>query len=91
MTQRPHRGEGYQFPYLISLKAFGYNTGDFERVVYSIIQKHIPELEWEALSSRPSAGEKYLSVTVTFTAQSRDQLEEIYQQLKDHELVLMTL
>ena len=82
---------GYQFPYLISLKVFGHNTGDFEQVVYTIVQRHIPELEREALSSRPSTGDQYVSVTVRFTAQSRGQLEQIYQELNGHELVLMTL
>jgi putative lipoic acid-binding regulatory protein len=42
-------------------------------------------------TSRLSSSEKYLSIMVTFTARSRDQLNAIYQELNDHELVLMTL
>ena len=91
VTQRTQKGEGFQFPYLIPLNVFGRNSGDFERVVFDAVRKHIPELEWEALSSQASTGENYVSVTVTFTAQSRDQLEQIYQELNRHELVLMTL
>jgi putative lipoic acid-binding regulatory protein len=83
--------EGFQFPLLIPLKVIGHNTGDFERVVYHLVQRHIPELEREALSSQTSTGGKYVSVTVTFSAQSREQLEAIYQELKEHELVVMTL
>lgn len=83
--------EGFQFPFLIPLKVIGHNNGDFERVVYHLVQKYIPELELEALSSLPSTGGKYVSVTVAFTAQSREQLEAIYQELKEHELVVMTI
>ena len=41
--------------------------------------------------SRLSSGDKYLSLTVTFTAESKDQLDAIYEDLNGHELVLMTL
>ena len=34
---------------------------------------------------------KYLSVTATFAAESREQVEAIYRELKGHELVVMTL
>jgi putative lipoic acid-binding regulatory protein len=40
---------------------------------------------------RPSSGGKYLSVTVTFEATSKDQLDAIYQDLTDHERILMSL
>jgi putative lipoic acid-binding regulatory protein len=38
-----------------------------------------------------SRGNKYLSITVTFIAQSKDQLNTLYEELNEHELVVMTL
>jgi putative lipoic acid-binding regulatory protein len=38
-----------------------------------------------------SKGGKYLSLTVTLTATSREQLDALYRELNAHELVLMTL
>jgi putative lipoic acid-binding regulatory protein len=43
------------------------------------------------LSSNLSSGNKYLSVTTIINAESKDQLDTIYQELNNHELVLMTL
>jgi putative lipoic acid-binding regulatory protein len=38
-----------------------------------------------------SSSGKYLSITATFTATSREQLDALYRELNGHELVVMTL
>ncbi|HEY4723266.1 MAG TPA: DUF493 domain-containing protein [Anaerolineae bacterium] len=43
------------------------------------------------MTSRTSNGGKYLSVTATFIADSREQLDGLYQELSDHARVLMLL
>ena len=60
-------------------------------LVVSIISRHVPGLGEGAVQTRSSSGGKYLSVTVTFEAGSKAQLDEIYQSLTDHERVLMSL
>ena len=40
---------------------------------------------------RPSKGAKYLGVTVTVTATSREQLDELYRTLSTHPMVKMVL
>ena len=80
-----------KFPCLFPLKAMGLNTDALYPAVYAILKKHVSDLDDAAFTSRLSSSEKYLSITVTFTARSRDQLNAIYQELNDHELVLMTL
>ena len=49
------------------------------------------DLPQDAVSSRLSNGGQYLAVTVTFTAQSRAQLDTIYRELGQHERVVMVL
>jgi len=80
-----------KFPCIFPLKVMGLNTVALYPAIHSILKKHIPDLDEAAFTSKLSSSEKYLSITVTFTAQSRAQLDGLYQELNDHELVLMTL
>ena len=77
------------FPCSFPLKAIGKRKEDFEAVVLSIVHRHVSTLDEGSVKSRSSAQGTYLAVTVTFTAQSKTQLEAIYQELSAHEQVLM--
>ena len=79
-----------EFPLIFPLKVIGRNADDFEGFVLSVVKTHAP-LSARTVTTRPSHGGKYLAVTVTFTAESREQLDAIYQELSGHERVLMTL
>ena len=78
-----------EFPCSFPLKAVGKGIDDFEDLVVSIVQRHVPTLGEGCVTSRPSRQGKYLAVTVTFIAESKVQLEAIYRELGDHERVLM--
>lgn len=80
-----------EFPCTYPLKVMGRNAGGFEATVHSIIERHIPEGTEVNYSARMSSGEKYLSITVTFTARSQEQLKAIYSELDSNSLVLVTL
>jgi putative lipoic acid-binding regulatory protein len=80
-----------KFPCLFPLKVMGLNTDGLYPAVHAILKKHVTDLDPGAFTSRLSSSAKYLSITVTFTAHGRDQLNAIYQELNEHELVLMTL
>jgi len=80
-----------EFPCVFPLKVIGRNVAEFEGEVLTIIQKHVPEAQRENVTRRPSAGNKYLALTVTFVADNQMQLDELYLELNRHELVLMTL
>jgi putative lipoic acid-binding regulatory protein len=82
---------GFEFPCSYPLKVMGKNTNEFYSAVIAIIERCLPEGSEIAYSSRTSNGDKYLSLTATFTMESRDQLDAIYKELKGHHLVLMTL
>ena len=80
-----------EFPCRFPIKAMGKNQNDFELQVVSLVRKHCPDLAEGAVVSRDSKGGKYLSVTVTVTATSREQLDNIYMELSACEEVLMAL
>jgi len=80
-----------EFPCTFSIKAMGLAADDFDALVFSIVRQHVPDLSEGALRSKPSTAGKYLSVTVTFQATSREQLDNLYRALSGHERVLMAL
>lgn len=81
--------ECFSFPCLFPLKVMGLNTEEFEQAVRVVVTRHVPgECEY---ARRLSGGGKYLSLTATFTAESRAQLDALYRELGVHELVVMTL
>jgi len=82
--------EGLQFPCSFPIKVMGLNTEEFEHAVRGIVGRHAPGERVE-YADRQSGGGKYLSITATFTAASREHLDALYRDLNGHELVVMTL
>jgi len=81
----------FEFPCDFPIKAFGHDTGDFDELVLELVSEHAPGLTREQLTTRSSSGGRYLSVTVHLRAESRDQLDRIYESLSAHERVLAAL
>lgn len=80
-----------EFPCHFPVKAMGRAEGEFESLVVGLVRKHAPDLSEGAVKTRDSQGGKYLSVTVTVRATSREQLDNIYHDLTACEKVLMAL
>ena len=79
-----------RFPCMFPLKVMGHNTEVFEQAVRAIVQKHLGAAVVQ-FTGRQSSGSTYRSITATFQATSREQLDSLYRDLNGHELVLMTL
>jgi len=82
---------GMTFPCTFPLKVMGVNNDTFEHDMVMIVRKHIPSLGEGAVASKPSKTGKYLALTITFTAQSKDELDNLYQEIHTHPAVKMTL
>ena len=80
-----------EFPCRFAIKAMGLATPEFDATVVEIVRRHAPDLGEGAVQVRPSSGGKYLAVTVTIEARSRDQLDAIYRELTAHKQILMSL
>lgn len=81
----------FEFPCRFPIKAMGKNSAEFEAFVLTVINKHVKDLAEGAVQSKPSKGDKWISMTITITAQSKAQLDAIYLELNSSELVVMTL
>jgi putative lipoic acid-binding regulatory protein len=80
-----------EFPCQFPVKAMGLDEEDFETLVTGIILSHAEKSPTDPVTTNLSSTGKYLSVTVTIEAQSKDQLDRIYQDLTDCGKVLVAL
>lgn len=80
-----------EFPCRFPVKAMGKDEDEFVAHVLNLISPHFPEISEDDIHTRPSAGGKYISVTITVTATSKLQLDAIYYALTDSERVIMAL
>ena len=83
--------EHFNFPCDFPIKIMGRTDCELESLVVEIINKHVDELGEGAVKTRPSGKGNFISVTVTVTAHSREQLDNIYLELTAREEVLMAL
>ena len=81
----------FEFPCDFPLKVLGRRSDDFRSIVLGIVQKHAGDIALERIEERPSRDGNYLSLTCTFAAQSREQLDALYRELTSCERVLVVL
>jgi hypothetical protein len=79
------------FPCEYPVKVFGRDEDHFKEFVIGVISRHAPGLAQEAFTARQSSGGKYLSVSVTIIAESRAQVDALYQELGQHPRVLVAM
>lgn len=80
-----------EFPCEFPVKVMGRAAPDFVLRVAGIVREHVPELRDADIDTAASRRGNYVSVTVTFTARSQHQLDQVYLALNADEQVLMTL
>lgn len=79
------------FPTPFPIKIMGRREGGFAQSVMEIVLKHAPDFQPATMEMRPSRQGKYISLTVTIEARSREQLDALYRELCDHPAVVMVL
>ena len=79
------------FPCVFPMKVMGRREDGFAQVVSDIVLKHAPDFHPETIEMRSSKQGRYLSLTVTIQAKSREQLDALYSELSDHPAVIMVL
>lgn len=75
-TEQDYVNELWQFPCSFMLKAMAYAKPGVEDEIVAVIQRFVPGDYIPKLN--PSAKGTYVSVSVSFIATSKDQLDEIY-------------
>ena len=81
----------FNFPCQFPIKILGLKSKGFDSTVLEIVGRHATDIKPASINNRLSKGGKYISITVTITARSQNQLDNIYQELSDCQEVLMAL
>jgi len=56
-----------------------------------VVLRHAPDFDPATLGMRPSSGGRYISLTATIRATSKDQLDTLYRELSGHPMVKVVL
>ena len=80
-----------EFPCRFPIKAMGRHSDEFESTVKRIVLEHAEMWPGEDVQLTPSRAGNFLSVTTVIEATSQAQLDAIYQELTDCDLVIMAL
>ena len=79
------------FPCSFPIKLMGRETNEFRQTARELVEKHTGPLEDDAIESSLSRNGRFVSVTVTVIAESREQLDNIYRDATAHDDVIMAL
>jgi putative lipoic acid-binding regulatory protein len=79
------------FPTAFPIKVMGRRDEGYAQAVLEVVMRHAPDFDPATMEMRPSKAGKYLSLTVTITARSREQLDALYKDLSGHPMVMMVL
>lgn len=80
-----------EYPSAFPIKVMGLNVDGFVEAMTSVAHCFDPTFDAATVELRASSASKYLGVTLTVTATSREQLDELYRTLSSHPMVKVVL
>jgi putative lipoic acid-binding regulatory protein len=91
MREIPPEQSLIEYPSRFPIKVLGHNVDGFLEAVIAVARQFDPDFVDDEVEQRPSKGNNYLGITITVTATSREQLDELYRTLSTHPMVRMVL
>lgn len=80
-----------EYPSRFPIKVMGAHVDGFVEAIVSVARQFDPGFDASTVEQRPSKAGNYLGLTITITATSREQLDELYRTLTSHPLVKVVL
>lgn len=80
-----------EYPSQFPIKVMGAQVDGFVEAIAHVARQFDPGFDASTIEQRPSKGGNYLGLTITITATSREQLDEIYRTLTTHPMVKVVL
>lgn len=80
-----------EYPSDFPIKVIAIMHDEFVNHIVEMITEHDPTFHAGRIDMRPSSQGRYLSLTVTVRATSREQLDNLYRALSSHEMVKFVL
>jgi putative lipoic acid-binding regulatory protein len=80
-----------EFPCAFPIKIMGVASEEFHSRIREIVRNHAPDTPDAAFKQVESRTGKYVSITATITAESREQLDNLYLEITSCDLVKWAL
>jgi len=80
-----------EYPSAFPIKVMGPHAEGFVDAIVEVALRFDPAFDASTVETRPSKGGNYLGITITVTATSRAQLDELYRTLTTHPMVKIVL
>jgi putative lipoic acid-binding regulatory protein len=80
-----------EYPSKFPIKVMGAHVDGFVEAIVMVARQFDPGFDHTTVEQRPSKGGNYLGITITVTATSREQLDELYRTLTTHPMVKVVL
>jgi putative lipoic acid-binding regulatory protein len=90
-TNPPSTESLIQYPSQFPIKVMGNKVEGLVHAITVIAKEFDPTFDASTIELRESKGGNYLGVTITITATSREQLDELYRTLSTHPMVKVVL
>ncbi len=79
------------YPCAFPIKVLGQRVDGFVDAIVAVARQFDPGFDPAAIERRASSGGRYLGLTLTVTATSREQLDALYRALSGHPMVKVVL
>ncbi len=80
-----------EYPSIFPIKVMGKDAPEFLSAMVHIAKQFDPVFDEQTIEKRPSQNGKYMGLTLSINATSREQLDELYRTLSTHPLVSIVL
>ncbi len=87
----PRKDSLIEYPSRFPIKVMGAKVEGFVNAVTELARQFDPTFDASTIELRDSRAGNYLGVTITITATSREQLDNLYRALSSHPLVKVVL
>jgi len=91
MSETTNDASPIEYPCAFPIKIMGHTQAGFAQAILEIVTRHAPDFDAATMEMRTSKHGKYLSLTCTINATSREQLDALYRELCDHPMVVVVL
>lgn len=79
------------FPCAFPIKIMGRTEDGFANAILEVVLRHAPDFDSATMAMKASSSNKYLSLTCTINATSKQQLDDLYREITAHPMVVMAL
>lgn len=87
----PRKDSLIEYPSQFPIKVMGAKVDGFVHAITQIAERFDPTFDATTVELRDSKAGNYLGVTITVTATSREQLDDLYRALSSHPMVKVVL